>query len=65
MQRSHYKEYLTSLINSNGLDPLLLMGVNEMIVLLKRYDLDSEIPKRSPKESEDDYKRKLSKVSTI
>lgn len=53
----HYKEYLVSLINRNGIDPIPIMETNNLIHLLDRTD--RQAPERQREEKEDAYRLRV------
>ena len=58
--RDHYKEYLVQLINVNQLDPIDIMSTQEVIILLKREEVDFR-PKAGG-ETDDQYDVHLRQV---
>ncbi|KAH9494612.1 E3 ubiquitin-protein ligase rnf31 [Bulinus truncatus] len=56
----HYKEYLVYIINKNKLDPVVLMSKDQMIVLIRRYDI--KVPQQKTTESSEAYVATLTKV---
>ena len=57
----HYKEYLVSLINRNGIDPIPIMETNDLVQLLERTDIKA--PERERGEREDAYRKRIIEVS--
>ena len=61
LQRKHYKEYLSQLINDNGLDPIDTMTVDDIKVLMVRHRV--EIPAQSKLPMKNGYLKKLKQVN--
>ena len=58
--RDHYKEYLIQLINVNQLDPIDIMSTQEVIILLKREEVDFRT--QAGGEADDQYDAHLRQV---
>ena len=58
--RDHYKEYLVQLINVNQLDPIDIMSTQEVIILLKREEVDFRT--KAGGETDDQYDAYLRQV---
>ena len=58
--RDHYREYLIQLINVNQLDPIDIMSTHEVIILLKREEVDFRTKARG--EADDQYDAYLRQV---
>ena len=58
--RIHFKEYLVSLVNREGIDPVSIMDVKELKMQLER--LEKHSPKKQKKEKDDDYRARLMDV---
>ena len=57
--RSHYKEYLVGLINKNKVDPVDIMGVQELERCFARRGKQAPKPRN---ESEGQYRKRLAQV---
>ena len=58
--RSHYKEYLVGLINKNKVDPVDIMGVQELERCFARRGKQAPKPRN---ESEGQYRKRLAQVT--
>ena len=58
--RTHYKEYLVSLINKNKVDPIELYNENKIKRILEREEM--EVPQRNDDEEEEEYTERLIQV---
>ena len=58
--RSHYKEYLVGLINKNKVDPVDIMGVQELERCFARRGKQAPKPRN---ENEGQYRKRLAQVT--
>lgn len=59
--RVHYKECLVELINSNALDPVVLLGGAELKAEMERWKVP--VPEKQPSEPDQRYEDRLRQVS--
>lgn len=60
--RTHYKEYLVSLINKHKIDPLEIMSLQQMKILIQRNEL--EPPKLQANSTEERYRKLVIQVNS-
>lgn len=63
LHRSHYKEYLVSLINQNVIDPADILTVDELLAALRRDGV--EVSGKRLDETDYEYQTRLRQVSSV